>query len=41
LSRPFTLVTYGPCTMAAAGQSWLRQVSDPVAAEALCFFGAG
>ena len=24
LSRPFTLVTYGPCTMSAARQSWLR-----------------
>ncbi len=24
LSRPFTLVTYGPCTLSAARQSWLR-----------------
>jgi len=41
LSRPFTLVTYGPCTMAVAGQSWLRADSDPAAAEGLCFFRAG
>ena len=26
LSRPFTLVTYGPCTISAARQSWLRPV---------------
>ena len=29
LSRPFTLVTYGPCTMSAARQSWLRATGAP------------
>ena len=38
LSRPFTLVTYGPCTKHAARQGWLRVV-DP--ADALCVFRAG
>jgi Histone methylation protein DOT1 len=37
-SRPFTVVTYGPITTAAARQSWLRPVDS---IHGLCVFRAG
>jgi hypothetical protein len=38
LSRPFMLVTYGPCIRHAARQGWLQVVERSERADGLCFF---
>lgn len=40
-SRPFMLVTFGPCTVHAARQDWLRADVGQGRQDGLCFFRAG